>query len=123
MPDFVSEAITPIKGAHDGSAMSRGEPGLPAGFMWRGEAFSIASKLSQWKQSGKEPMGEIYLRRHCYALRMSDDSTWTVYFLRQTPKSGSPKSRWFLYTIEPAGTASDDSAASDAQTSSNDSAP
>lgn len=83
--------------------MARGEPGLPNAFTWRGRTFDILATLDQWKHSEHESAradGELYLRRHYYKLRMSDDSVWTVYFIRQTPKSGLPKRRWFLYTIE-----------------------
>jgi hypothetical protein len=43
----------------------------------------------------------MYLRRHCFKLRMDDGAVWSVYFVRQTPKSGSVRTRWFLYTIDP----------------------
>jgi hypothetical protein len=59
--------------------------------------------IRSWKQSAREGSkvaGDVYLRRHYYQLGMDDDSIWTVYFLRQTPKSGSAKARWFLYTVE-----------------------
>jgi len=103
MPELISEPITPLAGTFDASAMGRGEPGLPAGFTWRGETARIVAVLEAWKQSSRESGragGQLYLRRHCYRLRMSDDAVWTVYFVRQTPRSGSPKQRWFLYTLE-----------------------
>ena len=103
MPEFVSENIVPHPGAFDARAMGRGEPGLPRGFTWRGASYAVVETLAQWKHSTREggrAQGELYLRRHYYKLRMSDESTWTVYFVRQSPKSGSPKRRWFLYTIE-----------------------
>ncbi len=102
MPEFVSEPIVPVKGCFDAAAMGRGEPGLPAGFTWRGEAFSVVGLLGKWKGTSAEggrAGGQVYLRRHYYELRMSDGSRWTVYFTRQTPKSGSAKIRWFLYTV------------------------
>ncbi|MEK7755897.1 MAG: hypothetical protein AAB385_01665, partial [Planctomycetota bacterium] len=51
-------------------------------------------------REGARAGGELYLRRHCFRLRMSDDTIWTVYCTRQAPRSGDPKKRWFLYTIE-----------------------
>lgn len=101
--EFVSEPITPCAGASDVRAMGRGEPGLPAAFEWRSERRGIAEVLEQWKQSAREggrASGELYLRRHYYRLKMSDGASWTVYFIRQAPKSGSAKRRWFLYSIE-----------------------
>ena len=103
MEGFVSEPITPQAGTFDAGAMAAGLPGLPRGFRWRGAAYTVVALLDAWKQSAPEggrPDGERYLRRHCFRLRMNDDSVWTVYFTRQPPRGGSPKSRWFLYSIE-----------------------
>ena len=101
--DFVSEPITPHGGRFDAAAMGRGEPGLPGGFDWRDEAYEVVERLEAWKESEREKGragGELYLRRHCYRLRMSDGSIWTVYFTRQPSPSGSAKARWFLYTVD-----------------------
>ena len=101
MAELISEPIKPFVGTFDASAIGRGEPGLPTGFTWRGDEYKIVETLETWKQSDREGgTGELYLRRHNYKLRMSDDSIWTIYFLRQTPKTGNPKQRWFLYTID-----------------------
>lgn len=103
MAELISESITPHAGTFDTTRMARGEPGLPTGFTWRGKLVNVVEELGAWKQSAREggAAGELYLRRHYFRLRMSDDSVWTVYFVRQTPRSGSPKNRWFLYTLEP----------------------
>lgn len=103
MADFFSEPITPRAGSFDTARMGRGEPGLPTGFEWRGESFDVVEELSAWKHSSREGAragGDLYLRRHYYKLRMSDESLWTIYFERQAPRSGNPKQRWFLYTID-----------------------
>ncbi|MGD8451869.1 MAG: DUF6504 family protein [Phycisphaerae bacterium] len=103
MEDFISEPLTAHPGTFDPQAMAAGLPGLPAGFDWRGESYEVLAELERWKQSGTEggrPEGERYLRRHYYRLHMSDGTTWTVYFIRQTPRSGSPRQRWFLYSID-----------------------
>ena len=99
MTEFVSEAIDPWPGSFDAAAMGRAEPGLPRGFHWRGDSFATVQVLERWKESGAS-MGELYLRRHYFRVRMADDSIWTLYCLRQTPQSGSPKRRWFLYTVD-----------------------
>ncbi len=102
-PELVSEPLRPHPGTFDTTRMGRGEPGLPSGFTWRGDSFEIAEELSAWKESSREgarAQGDLYLRRHCFKLRMSDGSTWSIYFERQSPRSGNPKQRWFLYTIE-----------------------
>ena len=103
MTDFVSEHITPWPGTADAAAMGRGEPGLPRGFDWREQGYEIAERLEQWKQTSAEGAragGQVYLRRHCYRLRMADGAVWTVYCTRQAQKSGSPKRRWFLYGLD-----------------------
>lgn len=103
--EFISDPITPSGDTLDTAAMARGEPGMPAAFTWRKQTLQVVEELSRWKTSAAEggrSDGERYLRRHYYKLRMSDDSCWTVYFLRQSPKSGSPRQRWFLYSREPA---------------------
>jgi len=102
--EFVSEPIKPSPGRFDAPAMGRGEPGLPAGFRYRGVSYDVVQRIEQWKHSEREKGragGELYLRRHYYKLRMSDETVWTVYFVRQPLTSGSIKDRWFLYTIEP----------------------
>lgn len=103
MIEFVSEPITPHRETFDASSMGRGEPGLPSGFTWGGISLGILQLLESWKDSSREgssAQGQLYLRRHYYRLRMSDAALWTVYFVRQTPRSGIPRSRWFLYSIE-----------------------
>ncbi len=103
MADLISEPITPRAGTFDASRMGRGLPGLPTGFTWRGRLLEVLEELSAWKDTSREGAragGDLYLRRHYYRLRMSDDTVWTVYFVRQTPQSGSAKARWFLYTVE-----------------------
>lgn len=99
--ELISEAITPRVGTFDTASMTRGEPGLPEGFCWRGVRLDVVETLSTWKESSREggrAGGELYLRRHCYRLRMSDGAIWTIYFTRQSPRSGNVKQRWFLYT-------------------------
>ncbi len=103
MPELISEPITPRAGTSDTRCMGRGEPGLPTTFDWRGRSFEVVQRIRAWKDSSREGAradGDLYLRRHYYELRMSDGSIWTVYFTRQTPRSGSAKNRWFLYTVQ-----------------------
>ena len=103
MSELISEPITPHAGTFGVSRMGRGEPGLPTGFVWRGLSLAVVEELSAWKDSSREGAragGELYLRRHYFRLRMSDAAIWTVYCTRQAPRSGDPKRRWFLYTLE-----------------------
>ena len=103
MTDLISEPIRPRAGTFDTASMAHGEPGLPKSFEWRGRSFEIVEELGRWKESSREgarASGSLYLRRHHFKLRMSDGSIWTVYFVRQTPRAGNAKRRWFLYTME-----------------------
>ena len=102
MAEFVSEPLTPKPGTFNAARMAAGEPGLPTGFTWRGEDFDVAEVVEAWKHSsraGGRAGGQLYLRRHYYRLRMINGQVWTVYFVRQTPTSGSAKARWFLYAV------------------------
>ena len=110
---FISEPLRPVAGGFDAEAMSRGEPGLPAAFVWHDAEYRIAAKLGQWKHTSAEGAragGDVYLRRHYYRLAMSDGSLWVVYFVRQSPKRSIATPRWFLYTIEPEGNGNTDTA-------------
>jgi len=101
MSELVSEPVEPMAGTFDTTRMGRGEPGLPRVFRWRGTESTVVEELETWKESSREGgSGELYLRRHCFRLRMSDGSVWVVYFTRQTPESGNPRTRWFLYTVD-----------------------
>ncbi|MHC5111714.1 MAG: DUF6504 family protein [Planctomycetota bacterium] len=104
MSELISEPIAP-EGDRSTAAMGRGEPGLPQAFVWRDRAYGVIKVVSAWKQSGREggrATADLYLRRHYYELLMDDESLWTVYFLRQTPKTGNARQRWFLYTRQDA---------------------
>jgi hypothetical protein len=103
MSELISEPITPESASADSARMARGEPGLPKAFTWRGDAYGVRCELAAWKESSREgarAVGDLYLRRHYYRLHMTDGHVWTVYFIRQSPRSGNPKNRWFLYTID-----------------------
>lgn len=103
MAEFVSQSIRPVGGPADAHAMARGEPALPAAFEWGGREYRIVECLERWKFSSREgahAQGELYLRRHYFRVRVDDGCVWTVYFVRQTPKSGSPRRRWFLLEID-----------------------
>lgn len=104
--EFVSEAIRPAGGGFDTAAMGRGEPGLPKAFVWRDRTYVIETCVARWKESqrtGGPTDGQTYLRRHCYRLRMDDGAEWRVYFTRQSNRSGSARTRWFLLSIAAGG--------------------
>jgi hypothetical protein len=100
--EFVSEEMTPVAGTGDAAAMSRGEPGLPGRFTWRGVEYRVVGLAKQWKTSGPCRSGspEMYLRRHWYRIVTDPPAVMTVYCERQARSRRSAKSRWFIYTVE-----------------------
>ena len=100
---FVSEPIVPVPGTSDARAMSRGEPGLPARFTWRGREYKVVGVLSAWKTSstdGGGPTGALYLRRHWYKVATQTGEVMTLYCQRQAADRRRAKSRWWLYAVE-----------------------
>lgn len=106
--EFISEAVTPEAGTFDTRAMSRGEPGLPRRFAWRGQVYEAVELLRTWKTSTRE-RGELYLRRHWFEVLVSSGEQsapgvrMTLYCERQTKQSNRPKQRWWLYSIHRTG--------------------
>jgi hypothetical protein len=96
--EFVSEAIVPAPGSGDPAAMSRGEPGLPSDFTWRGKSYHVARLVSTWKTSTPD-RGEMYLRRHWFAIETISGERMTLYCERQAKSGTSPKKRWWLYSV------------------------
>ena len=100
---FVSEPLEPLPGGFETGDMKRGEPGLPGGFVWRGDERRIDEVLDRGKKASPDVGGDVYIRRHTFRLRMDDGTVWNVYFLRQPPKGasrGGAKQRWFLLSVE-----------------------
>lgn len=99
--EFVSEAITPVPGTADASAMGRGEPGLPNRFTWRDREYAITAVLDAWKSSSPEGgTGRLYLRRHWYRVRTDDGRLMTLYCERQARSARQAKNRWWLYAVK-----------------------
>ena len=99
---FVSEAIIPVAGSSDPAAMSRGAPGLPSGFLWKGRRYDVACVLKTWKESGpcRSGSGEMYLRKHWWRIRTEDGLEMTIYFERQRRSKRQNKMRWWLFTVD-----------------------
>ena len=99
--EFVSEQIKPVAGTSHTIAMSRGEPGIPERFIWRSKEYTVAEVMQSWKESGpdKSSSSEMYLRKHWFKIKTSDDLEMTIYFERQPRSEQQSKKRWWLYTI------------------------
>jgi hypothetical protein len=78
--------------------MSRGEPGVPRGFVWRGRRYEIAAVESSWKGHGKD-RGDTYVRRHWYDVATVCGRRMRIYFDRNPGRSGSKRSRWWVYSV------------------------
>jgi phosphoribosylglycinamide formyltransferase-1 len=100
--EFVCEELIPVAGSADAAMMSRGEPGLPRRFTWRGEAYEVVGVIETWKTQGpcRHGSGEMYLRRHWYRIQVRPHHIMTVYCDRQAKDRRKPKSRWWVYTVE-----------------------
>jgi hypothetical protein len=98
---FVSESISPIAGTFDTGAMSRGEPGLPARFIWRNSEYTVARVLDKWKETSPCKSGgkEKYVRKHWYMIKATDGNVMKVYFERRPLPKTQRKIRWWLYSI------------------------
>ncbi len=83
--------------------MARGQPGLPSSFTWRDRHYEVVALLEDWKQSESEnhARGERYYRKHFYRVRVDTGETMTLYAVRHVKHGESPRSRWWLYTVEP----------------------
>lgn len=97
---FVSEAITPKPGTFDAMALARGEAGVPGEFTWRGTRYVVARVTAAWKSSTAE-RGEMYLRRHWYAVETLGGERMTIYCERQARNTKRPAQRWWLYSWAP----------------------
>ena len=97
---LVSEPIIPLAGSADLATMGRGEPGLPAGFTWRGQDYAVEEVLETWKQAGlgRGATTEKYLRKHWFKFR-SGGQILTVYCDRLPRDPRHPERRWTLYGI------------------------
>lgn len=103
--EFIGEELTPLAGTGDVGMMSRGEPGMPRRFLWRGVQFELVGVIDAWKTQGpcRHGSGEMYLRRHWYKVQVRPHQVMTVYCDRQAKDRRKPKSRWWVYTVEPIG--------------------
>ncbi len=103
---FVSEPIAPESGTFALASMARGEPGLPAAFVWRGRQYAVAGVIESWKTTGADRSGgsERYVRRHWYRVRATTGEVMTLYFTRQpgAGRSGA-RQRWTLFSVREVG--------------------
>ncbi len=99
--EFVSESITPDPGTFDVRSLAIGDPGLPTGFTWRKQHYSIVELIESWRESEAEnhTSGEKYYRKRFFKVLVDTEETMTLYCVRHVKAGQSAKKRWWLYTI------------------------
>lgn len=99
--EFISESIKPVKGTFDTEAMARGEPGLPARFVWRKVEYGVAEVIDKWKETSPCTSGskEKYVRKHWYKIRTASGEVMKIYFERKPMSKSQRKMRWWLYSV------------------------
>jgi hypothetical protein len=92
---FVGEALVPAAMYLPSPALSRGEPPLPASFVWKTVELPVHEILRTWR-STKTDRGDDYLAKLWYEFKTSGDHVAVVYFDR---KARPGRARWWLYSI------------------------
>ena len=97
--EFICEAIRPVAGTFDTSAMSAGEPGFPRRFLWRRREYELVEILEKWRETGTchHASREKYVRKHWYKIRTTCGCVMTLYFDRQGRSKSGRKKRWWLH--------------------------
>jgi hypothetical protein len=99
--ELISESIMPVAGTFDTGAMARGEPGLPARFVWRKKEYIVAEILGKWKETSPCRSGgkERYVRKHWYKVRTANGLIMRIYFERKSMPRSQRQVRWWLYSL------------------------
>jgi hypothetical protein len=103
---FVGEPVEPVPGTGDAHRASRGSPGLPQRFRWRGTEYEVAEVLKTWRETGAmkgspRGRGEQYVRKHWFTVRTASGDRMTLYFERQARRARDRKRRWWLFSHTP----------------------
>jgi len=100
-PQFVGEALQPVADTAEARATARGEPGLPAAFVWRGTTYAVTAVLERWRETGacRNGSGEQYVRKHHFRILLATGDEWEVYCDRQARRGKNPKARWWLFAF------------------------
>ncbi|GAC1542992.1 MAG: hypothetical protein NVS3B16_08660 [Vulcanimicrobiaceae bacterium] len=96
---FVGAPLVPGAEFIAADALSRGEPPLPASFVWSGDTLQVRDVLRTWRSTTTD-RGDTYLARHWYEVALADGRRAIVYFDRHAKRG---RARWWLYTLAEAG--------------------
>ena len=97
-PRAVLEPIVPEPGTFSSQTMSRGEPGVPARFTWRGTTYVVVEVLDSRRELGRCYAGanETYVRRHVSRVRVESGEVMTLSAARGSSRGPN---RWMLRNI------------------------
>jgi len=93
------ERIEPEVGTWDTAAMSRGEPGFPHVFSWRGTRYEVEALVRTWREvsSGDTPGVDQYVRRHGFEVRTKSGEVIRLIGERDGRRRGG---RWWIRAIQ-----------------------
>ena len=94
MRRFVGRPIVPGEGWL--TPANGREPPVPLRFRFGDREYCIASVVRAWR-SAKNDRGDIYLKRHWFALQTACGCTLEVYYDREA-RRGAP--HWWLHAID-----------------------
>ena len=103
--EFISESIEPVPGSFQTDLMAQGLASLPGAFTWRDQLYEIVECLEHVKQTSPEGgnvVGDRYLRRQQFTVRLGTGQIAVIYFERHARPGTSrkiAKKRWFLYSL------------------------
>ena len=97
-PRAVLEPIVPEPGTFSAQTMSRGEPGVPARFTWRGTTYVVVEVLDSQRALGRCYAGanETYVRRHITRVRVESGEIMTLSAARGSSRGPD---RWMLRSV------------------------
>ncbi len=97
---LISEPVKAMEGSFDGTAMERGEPGLPLLFLWRNATYRVKAELRHWRSTRpcRSGSAEKYAGKHYHEVITETGETMVLY----RERSGSKTDSWILYTIQKA---------------------
>ena len=91
----VLEPVTAHPGSFDAAGMSRGEPGVPKRFDWRGKTYVVAEVLGMRRET-EDAGGDAYVRRHAFRVRTESGEVMVL----SGSRGARGASRWILRSIE-----------------------
>jgi len=98
---LICEPIQPVAGTMDTGGMTRGDPGLPGQFIWRGDEYAVQEVLERWRETSpcRSGAAERYVRKHWFRIKTADGKEMKIYFERQPRSRRQSTLRWWISRI------------------------